>query len=155
MNIPNRHKVEVPKFHRNKKMRLKTTWILFILLLAIISLVYHVIFNYIFAFSTTRYKLVENWKAENRNSSRIHVLFWTKFFSLSQWDMNKDTIDSDDPLFKSLDCPVSNCIFTNNKSFLSAPHLYDALVFHAPEPFLSPLPDTRSTNQFYIMASME
>lgn len=136
-------------------MKLKAAWIFCIFSLLSIFITYNVIFNYILAFSTTRYKIVEKWEAKESKNPNIYVLYWTKFFQVPLWGMEKITTDADDWTFKSLNCPVTNCIFTHNKSLLSAPHLYDALVFHGAEPRLYSLPETRSPDQFYIMASME
>lgn len=89
----------------------------------------------------------------NRNDSKIYVLFWTNFFREKYWNMERETSDED--YFKSINCPVTNCVLTHDKSLLEAPHLYDALIFHSAEPWLSPLPETRSPHQYYIMATKE
>lgn len=59
--------------------------------------------------------------------------------------------------FESINCPVTSCIVTNNKSLLSAPELYDAIVFHfAPAHLTVNLTShVRSSQQLYVGLSYE
>ena len=137
-----------------QRWRIKTFWIITVLTLVILSMAYHVVYNYVFILSTTRYRFIENSNfVLNKNSSKIYVLFWTKIFGAENWNMQNVTNGED--YLKSIDCPVTNCILTHNKKLLGAPHLYDALIFHSAEPWLIPLPETRSPHQYYIMTSLE
>ncbi|XP_070506558.1 alpha-(1,3)-fucosyltransferase C-like [Chironomus tepperi] len=137
-----------------QRWKVKTFWILAVLSMLILSIAYHVVNNYVFVLSTTRYRLIENSNfVTNKNSSKIYVLFWTKMFGAETWYMPSVTNDED--YLKSIDCPVTNCILTHDKNLLEAPHLYDALIFHSAEPWLSPLPETRSPHQYYIMTTLE
>lgn len=119
-----------------------------------LSIAYHVVYNYVFVLSTTRYRLIENSNfVTNKNSSKIYVLFWNKIFGDETWYM--ESVTSDEDYLKSINCPVTNCILTHDKKLLDAPHLYDALIFHSAEPWLRPLPETRSPHQYYIMTTLE
>jgi alpha-1,3-fucosyltransferase len=70
--------------------------------------------------------------------------------------MSNETYDQE--YLKSENCPVTNCILTNNKNFLKDVNDYDALVFHiASDKHFSKsiVPKYRNPNQFYIMATKE
>lgn len=106
--------------------------------------------------SVQRYKIVDNFqKSEGKPSESKIVLFWTKFFGDPYWDMPAEAFRSD--FLESVECPVTNCIFTANRNFLNHEHEYDAIVFHAAEWHFqhSDLPKTRSPHQVYIMGSKE
>ena len=137
-----------------QRWKVKTFWMVAVLSLVILSIAYHVVYNYVFVLSTTRYKLIENSNfMSNKNSSKIYVLYWTKMFDSENWYMS--SITSGEDYLKSINCPVTNCILTHDKNLLEAPHLYDALIFHSAEPWLTSLPETRSPNQYYIMTTLE
>ncbi|CAG9810433.1 unnamed protein product [Chironomus riparius] len=57
---------------------------------------------------------------------------------------------------KDIECPVTNCIFSHNRKYLSSVADYDAVVFHVAEPFdVRDVPKIRKENQIYIMANQE
>lgn len=106
--------------------------------------------------SVLRYKMVREFlKSEDKPVNNKVILFWTKFFEDPYWDMKAEAFRGD--YLESVECPVTNCIFTTDRNFLNHEHEYDAIVFHAPEPLWDPkdLPKTRSPNQVYIMGTKE
>jgi len=57
---------------------------------------------------------------------------------------------------RSINCPVTNCMFIHNRKFLPQPTDYDVLVFHAGNPIdPNDLPDFRRDDQIYVMANEE
>ncbi|CAG9810443.1 unnamed protein product [Chironomus riparius] len=57
---------------------------------------------------------------------------------------------------KSIDCPVTNCVFSHDRNFLPQPTDYDALVFHVGDfNDIDDLPEVRREDQIYIMANEE
>lgn len=127
--------------------------VLFILLLIFSYLsIYKIIENYVLEFSIARYKLVHLTTSKN-NDTKV-ILFWNNFFVTEYWQMPNETNQNE--FLKLINCPVSNCVLTHKKNFLSEPHFYDAIVFHGAETwFLVDLPELRSSHQFYVLASME
>lgn len=105
--------------------------------------------------SILRYKILDGYLDEPRGfNDTKYILFWTKYFVEENWGMKTETYQED--FLKSINCPVTNCVFTNNKNLLSHAHEYDALVFHGAEPWVGlDLPHTRSPHQVYIMATKE
>lgn len=105
--------------------------------------------------SISHYKILEPFLVDSdHNDGKKYILFWTNFFTIKFWGMERETLN--ESYFESINCPVTNCIFTHNKNLRYAPHMYDAMVFHGAESWsLIGLPSTRSANQVYIMASME
>jgi alpha-1,3-fucosyltransferase len=83
------------------------------------------------------------------------ILFWTEFFGDKLWSMKNETYYESD--LKQLGCPISNCIVTHDKNYLKSSHLYDAIIYHAPENWgkFPNIPLVRSSDQLYIMASLE
>ncbi|CAG9810435.1 unnamed protein product [Chironomus riparius] len=89
-----------------------------------------------------------------KNESLRYILFWTKFFETENWGMGKKVLGEE--FLKSLQCSVTNCIFSHDRGLLSSPADYDALIFHVGEPFdIYDLPATRSENQIYAMLNQE
>lgn len=99
--------------------------------------------------------MLDGYLDDNRGSNDTkYILFWTKYFLEKNWGMKTETYYED--YLKSIKCPVTNCVFTNNKNLLSHVHEYDALVFHGAESrMLVELPRTRSPHQIYIMGTKE
>lgn len=89
-------------------------------------------------------------------SSTKYILFWTRFFNNSDW-VTGATDDAGEEILKSMNCPVTNCVFTHNHSVLNDIKKYDAIVFHAPEQTtrIESMPKSRSMQQLYVMASLE
>lgn len=122
-----------------------------VLLSAIISfLVLKKYFStYVLEASINRYTMVNDYEAKSDKNDQKHVLFWMKFFGQ---DLN---INENVDYLKTINCPVTNCIFTENKNLLKH-HEFDAIVFHGAESWkLMNLPVTRSSHQVYVMALQE
>lgn len=137
-------------------MRLRNQKILITLslLLAAIGLlvIYSFIRNYVFESSIARYRLVQT--TQSFNSSQKVILFWTNFFKIRYWSMPNET--NGEEYLKSIQCPVTNCIFTHDKKYLEDTHKYDAIVFHSAETWWKlDLPTTRSPHQLYVSTSLE
>lgn len=84
------------------------------------------------------------------------ILFWNSFFKNKRWGFDEDTLGPD--YFRDkLNCPVYRCDLTNNRDFLPAIEMYDAVLFHAAEPFplLHSVPRVRAPHQLYVFALME
>lgn len=77
------------------------------------------------------------------------ILFWTNFFDDSKWTLANDTIH--------IQCPVANCIFTNQRDYLNSIDMYDAIVFHTARRFamFNGIPTARSAQQLYVFAALE
>lgn len=104
--------------------------------------------------SINRYQIVEDYLIKHTIDKVKYVALWTPFFSEKNWGLGNVTVGNE--WLKSINCPRTDCVFTNNKKLLDQPHLYDAIVFHGAENWkLLKLPKTRRASQFYIMASME
>lgn len=105
--------------------------------------------------ATSRYKILEDYLSRSRGfNDTKYILFWTKYFVEKNWGMKSETYDND--FLESMNCPVTNCVFTNNKKLLTHEYQYDALVFHTAEPWIGlALPRTRSPQQVYIMGTKE
>ncbi|KAL7011765.1 hypothetical protein ACKWTF_014435 [Chironomus riparius] len=122
------------------------------IVITIITLVF-IIINYLILFK--HYKTTEI-KVHNspKNESLRYILFWTKFFETENWGMGKKVLGEE--FLKSMQCSVTNCIFSHDRGLLSSPADYDALIFHVGEPFdIYDLPATRSENQIYAMLNQE
>jgi alpha-1,3-fucosyltransferase len=85
------------------------------------------------------------------NNTKI-ILFWNNFFDFEYWGMPRET--NSKAFLDSINCPVTNCILTHDKNYLSAPELYDALVFHGWD-FAFDIPEKRSPHQLYVLATLE
>jgi hypothetical protein len=94
----------------------------------------------------------EGEKSESNGTK--YVLFWTRFFNNPDWYTGKD--EAGEEVLKSVQCPVTNCIFTHNKDLLNKNvKNFDAIAFHGPEYRMVPLPTERSLHQLYIFVSLE
>lgn len=115
-------------------------------------LTYTFIKNYVFESSIARFRIVQTTQLIN-NSKKV-ILFWNKFFESRYWMMPNET--NGEEYLKSIQCPVTNCIFTHDKNFLDQSHLYDAIVFHSAEVWWNlDLPATRSPHQLYVSTILE
>lgn len=126
-----------------------------LLITILITLYYIFIFiqNYVFLSSIARYHLVQAKKNVTNDKEKI-ILFRTTFFTSENWLMPNLTNGYE--YLKRINCPVSNCIFTHDKNYLSEPYLYDAIVFHAAQPWIAmDLPKTRSPHQSYVAVMLE
>lgn len=82
------------------------------------------------------------------------VLFANHFFDEPFLGMPNKT--NGEEYLKSIQCQVTNCIFTHDKKYLPHPHLYDAIAFHTVEPWVrADRPQTRSSEQLYIFVLLE
>lgn len=83
------------------------------------------------------------------------IVFWTKFFDMHFWLMEKETYTPED--LKRHGCPITNCILTHNRRYLGSDDSYDGIIFHAAENTYNSMdmPKTRSSHQVYVMASKE
>lgn len=137
-----------------KIFAIRKTHAFFLLLGVIIFMsVYILVRCYVFESSIARYRLVQPKKHQNLNDKKV-ILFWTKFFNIPNWNM--PNVTNDESYLKSLNCPVTNCIFTHDKNYFDETHMYDAIVFHGAESWLLlDLPETRNPNQLYVAAMLE
>jgi hypothetical protein len=104
--------------------------------------------KYFMESSIRRYSMLNDFVRESDEIDRKYVLFWMKFF-------DDDFVKQNEGTWKLGDCPVKNCVFTNNKNLLKH-HEFDAIVFHGPENWkLMDLPSTRSPHQVYVIALKE
>jgi hypothetical protein len=90
--------------------------------------------------------------ATPRHDDSIYMLFWNSYLDEDDlWGMEKEISSPED--LKKVNCPVTNCIFTNQKDVLPNVHDFDVLFFnhHTQIQF----PKTRSLNQFYIFSMFE
>ncbi|XP_001848007.2 alpha-(1,3)-fucosyltransferase C isoform X1 [Culex quinquefasciatus] len=85
------------------------------------------------------------------------ILLYTNFFDVKNWKLSAETVGPD--YFRSLNCPVTDCVLTNNRHHLDSMTDYDALVFHIAEPWAYSLfekvPALRTPSQIYVAANME
>ncbi|CAG9810440.1 unnamed protein product [Chironomus riparius] len=93
-------------------------------------------------------------KSSSRNDSIKYILFWNNWYRFPDWYMGGKLHGAE--YLKSIDCPVTNCVFSHDRNFLPQPTDYDALVFHVGDP-LEPddLPEFRRDDQIYVMANEE
>jgi Fucosyltransferase, N-terminal len=91
---------------------------------------------------------------EQEEPQTRHVLFWTVFFNDHSWTTGP-TSEAGEELLKSVNCPVTNCLFTHNKTLLDSITLFDAIIFHGPEYRTTALPTVRSPHQLYVFSSLE
>lgn len=79
--------------------------------------------------------------------SSKNILFWNKNSFGENFDINQDDLNS-------IDCPVNNCIFTNNRGLIQSVVDFDAIIFHIDNSNdVSQLPEIRNSNQIYVMGS--
>jgi len=94
--------------------------------------------------------LLQDFVYENKT---INILFWTKFFGHDDWYAEADG-NAGVKTLKSVNCPVTNCFFTHNHSYLSNKADFDAIMIHGPE-YLHDIPPHFSPKQMYIFVSLE
>lgn len=99
--------------------------------------------------SVNRYTILNDFVSKRDESDKKYILYWMKFFG--EEFKNK----TNENYLESIGCPVTNCIFTENKSLMNH-HEFDAIIFHAAESWkLMDLPETRSPHQVYVMVAQE
>lgn len=128
--------------------------IILIIVLTFISglTIFKLLQNFVFDLSIARYKLITP-PDHHVNDTKV-ILFWNNFFHFPNWGMPNETNYKE--FLETVKCPMTNCILTHDNKFLSAPELYDALVFHGSESWrLLDLPVKRSDHQFYVLATLE
>lgn len=94
-------------------------------------------------------------KPETRQATRS-ILLWSSFFEDDRWKLPGDTLGPQN-FRNDLHCPIYQCELSNRHDLLPDLELYDAIVFHAAQPFplLKPLPPRRRSHQAYVFALME
>lgn len=93
-------------------------------------------------------------RTSQRNESLKYISFWTTWWYFPLWYMGKE-IQGEEYL-KSIECPVTNCVFTHDRKLLPKPTDYDALVFHVGDCLdIDDLPSARRHDQYYIVADEE
>ncbi|XP_036341944.1 alpha-(1,3)-fucosyltransferase C-like [Rhagoletis pomonella] len=100
---------------------------------------------------------IDSAQARQGHSSRPRtILLWNSFFEKKNWGLDEDTVGPD-YFHNDLSCPVYRCDLTSNRDFSPAIEMYDAVLFHAAEPFplLHSVPRRRSPHQQYVFALME
>ncbi|KAL7040042.1 hypothetical protein ACKWTF_000237 [Chironomus riparius] len=82
-----------------------------------------------------------------------NILFWTKFWNKTSWYLGSDEAGKE--LLESLNCPVTNCFFTHNRTYLSNVTQYDAILFHGAQYLKDQPPNERASDQLYVFANLE
>ena len=106
--------------------------------------------------SINHFKIMQedDYSSKHTSEKVKYIALWTPFFTVKNWGFNNETVGKE--WLQSINCPRTDCVFTNNKKLLDQPHLYDAIVFHGSENWkLLQLPKSRRTSQLYVMATME
>ncbi|XP_062539992.1 alpha-(1,3)-fucosyltransferase C [Armigeres subalbatus] len=108
--------------------------------------------------SVSYYRILEESIRDHQPEDKPkYILLYTNFFDVENWKLSAETVGPD--YFRSIQCPVTDCVLTNNRELLSAVTDYDALVFHIAEPWAYSLfekvPKLRSPRQIYVAANME
>ena len=86
-----------------------------------------------------------------RNRSVKTILYFTPYFHMIDWDFGF----GQQP-FVSNNCPVQNCVITNNRSHLSNLNEFDAILFHIRDlKNAIPKATMRKPKQRYVMFLME
>lgn len=83
----------------------------------------------------------------------INILFWTTYFGHHDWYAEEDG-NAGEKTLKSVNCPVTNCFFTHNRSYFANKADFDAIMIHGPE-YLNDVPPHFSPKQMYIFVSLE
>lgn len=138
-------------------MRLMKSFKFFLLAVAVIAFTfYYLDYDYSGYTDLAKSFYTRPFKIKVYNQTVKHILFWTNFYHIPLWDMKKETYDQED--LKSVNCPVTNCILTHKKDYLSDVEDYDALIFHiGSEAHFqgSSAPSKRNPGQIYIVALKE
>lgn len=110
-----------------------------------------------------QYRILRAYQRQIRNEATAvdagrprTILLWNSFFKNKRWGFDEDTLGPD--YFRDkMNCPVYRCDLTNNRDFLPAIEMYDAVLFHVAEPFplLHSVPRVRAPHQLYVFALME
>lgn len=137
-------------------MMWKVRYLVLIIVISIISTVSFIYFSD--QFQVRNYAVPIRYKDLKRDTKIFHtktILFWTKFFSYPFWLLPEEVFQ--EGYLQADGCSYINCMFTLNRSYLSHPHDYDAIMFHTAEVRrdLNDIPETRKPRQVYIMVSKE
>lgn len=145
--------MSLQKMFFNLVKRFLLKFLRFLCTLIIVLVLLYIVKSFI-VFLLLKQKIIPEEKSLVNSKPKV-ILFWTKLFKHRYFDMPNETNYED--YLKFLKCPVTNCIMTHDKNYLSEPHLYDALVFHGGDPWLitEGVPKTRSPNQIYVFLMME
>jgi alpha-1,3-fucosyltransferase len=95
-------------------------------------------------------------KKSEKSDKVINVLFYNDYFGIPNWGMGNNILGA--PYFQSLNCPVTNCIFSHDPNHLPQMTDYDAIVFHIYQAFDADhfsWPIKRKSDQLYVMAIQE
>ena len=93
-------------------------------------------------------------KSDAKDENFKHILFWMSLKDSTYWNMGGKIHNEE--FLKSIDCPVTNCIFSHDRKLLPQETDYDAIVFHVGNFIaIDSLPSARTKDQIYIMASDE
>lgn len=103
----------------------------------------------------TYYRRLKNYKSKPFSSDTKTILLWTSFFDHRNWYLPNATVDQS--YFESQGCLVTNCLITSNIHHLRSVSHYDAVLFHAAEPFslIHPTPGQRTHQQLYVFSVFE
>lgn len=107
-----------------------------------------------------QYGILRNYLVEHKPLQRAgatrSILLWSSFFDDARWKLPFDKL-APEQFRDVLQCPVYQCELSNQHDFLPSLDMYDAIVFHAAEPFpvLKPLPKHRRPEQSYVFALLE
>ncbi|CAO1397377.1 unnamed protein product [Diamesa serratosioi] len=136
------------------KLKRRSHIIIFIFCVVSVIFVIKILNSSCFQPSINRYQIIEDHLIKFTSEKVKYIALWTPFFDVKNWGLGNETVGKE--WLKSIKCPRTDCVFTNNKDLLDHPHAYDAIVFHGAENWkMLELPKTRRTSQYYIMASME
>ncbi|XP_057371281.1 alpha-(1,3)-fucosyltransferase C-like [Daphnia carinata] len=78
------------------------------------------------------------------------ILFWNEAYGSKDYG-----IGFGQQGFRQLNCPITECYTTDNRSFFAATEEFDAIVFHLRTFNIEDLPPTRSKHQRWILWSLE
>ncbi|ALC50016.1 FucTC [Drosophila busckii] len=98
----------------------------------------------------------ESKAAAATTTANRRILLWSSFFEDARWKLPYDTLGPQE-FRDELQCGVYQCELSNQHDYLPALELYDAIVFHAAQPFplLKSLPKRRNPSQLYVFALLE
>lgn len=150
-------------FAQNSLMNLKQCKIKkLLIILSVISVISIVAWVYVdhMVPEFNQYRLVRSYEEIPVNEASTNklrfILLWNTFFGDKRWSLSDDLMDSS-YFLKELNCPVSNCVLTNQRDILPQLDMYDAIMFHTAQPFslVNPIPKRRSWKQLYVFALVE
>jgi hypothetical protein len=93
-----------------------------------------------------------NQTPKENDENLIYILFYNSYLdSFDTWGMKKNTSTTKD--LKRINCPLTNCIFTNNKNLLKEITQFDVLFFNNHHDITFPM--LRNPEQYYVMGTVE